>query len=114
MIQRLNLLKDLFQVFNLQAFKQTHSRTSSSTSQCSKSNEMISNIDRLVQLQIQLHEWKEEDLNNYKRKIAEQQKEIPEGSSSEEILAIGENKGEKGSRLKARMSAKHCRVLKKS
>ena len=56
---------------------------------------MISNIDRLVQLQIQLHEWKEEDLNNYKRKIAEQQKEIPEGSSSEEILAIEENKREK-------------------
>ena len=55
---------------------------------------MISNIDRLVQLQIQLHEWKEEDLNNYKRKIAEQQKEIPEGSSSEEILAIEESKRE--------------------
>ena len=55
---------------------------------------MISNIDRLVQLQIQLHEWKEEDLNNYKRKIAEQEKEIPEGSSSEEILAIEENKRE--------------------
>ena len=54
---------------------------------------MSSNIDRLVQLQLQLHEWKEEDLNNYKRKIALQQKEVTEatGSSSEEISAIGQN-----------------------
>ena len=77
------------------AFNPTHSRTSSSTSQSSKSatNEMSSNIDRLVQLQLQLHEWKEEDLNNYKRKIALQQKEVTEatGSSSEEISAIGQN-----------------------
>ena len=43
----------------------------------------------MVQLQLQLHEWKEEDLNNYKRKIA-QQKEGPVDSSSEEISALGE------------------------
>ena len=42
-----------------------------------------------MQLQLQLHEWKEEDLNNYKRKIA-QQKEGPVDSSSEEISALGE------------------------
>ena len=42
-----------------------------------------------MQLQLQLHEWKEEDLNNYKRKIA-QQKECPVDSSSEEISALGE------------------------
>ena len=87
--------KDNHQCKNKKPFNPTHSRTSSSTSQSSKSaaNEMSSNIDRLVQLQLQLHEWKEEDLNNYKRKIALQQKEVTEatGSSSEEISAIGQS-----------------------
>ena len=76
-------------IFFVQTFRQSHSRRSSSASQSSKSNEINSDIERLVQLQLQLHEWKEEDLNNYKRKIA-QKKEGPVDSSSEEISALGE------------------------
>ena len=76
-------------LFIVQTFRQSHSRRSSSASQSIKSNEINSDIERLVQLQLQLHEWKEEDLNNYKRKIA-QQKEGPVDSSSEEISALGE------------------------
>ena len=61
-------------------FKAGSRRTSSSShSSCSKnSHEMANDIDRLVKL---VHELKEEDLNNYKRKIAEAKKSEERESS---------------------------------
>ena len=60
-------------------------RTSSASSHSSvgskNSNEMANDIDRLVKL---VHELKEEDLNSYKRKIAERESSKHRRGSSEE------------------------------